>query len=131
MEEVTGSPQERRSFPIGNISSEGFELIEKLLPAWERTSGDEMLHGYRTRVNDKNWRLSFDPRLKRVAFSEEKPTLMSPRFEMRNVDKVEVDQQAGGIDFVHKNGLIYRISQKGLKHTLISPDSEVVVSLSL
>lgn len=129
--EVTQPPQERRSFPIENITPEGIELIEKLLPDWERTSGDEMLYGYRTGLDDKNWRLSFDPRLKRVAFSEEKPTLMSPKFEMRNVEKVEVDQQTDEIDFVNKSGIIYRVSQKGLQHNLISPDSEVIVSLSL
>ena len=92
--------RERKSFPIYDLTSEGFKLIEKLLPEWENTSGDEMRYGYRIEEGDKSWRLSFDPQLKRVEFSEAKPTMMSPRIGMRNVEKVEIDEQTGYTEYL-------------------------------
>lgn len=58
--------EERKSFVFSRetMTDEAYIFIEKLLPGWERTSGDEMQDGYRIEIDDKNWRLSFDPILK-------------------------------------------------------------------
>lgn len=129
--EINGSVQEK-TFSIEGLSApEGIETLEKLLPEWEKTSGDELQYGYRADVGGKSWRLSFDPKLKRVSFSEEHPTLKSPRIGMRNVERIQVDEQRGSIDFVHKSGIIYRITSQGLNHMIISSDGEVTSSFAL
>lgn len=129
--EASLQSQELKRFPIDNLTAGGFELIAKLLPEWERTSGHEMDFGFRTDVGDKSWRLSFDPQLKRVAFTEDTPKLHSPKFEMRNVRTVDIDEQRGHIDFISESGMIYRVAAQGLHHIIMSPDNEVTVSLSL
>lgn len=114
------------------LGGEGREAFEKLLPGWESTQGAGGSGlGYKLTKDGKTWLLTVDPGIHRVSFSEERGTLNSPRIEMRNAERIDVDEQREDIDFVHRNGTRYRVSGQGLTHALITPDSEVIVSLNL
>lgn len=127
--QVEGVARETRTVPIERLDPKD---IGEFLPGWELAAGSvaELKHGFTTNVNNTGWALAFDPVLRRVNFSESSPTLLSPRIHIRNVDKVEFDNQSKQFAFLHKGGT-YRICDEGLTHIVTSLDGEASISFNL